>query len=43
MSIFVVGLGHLSSKEGGEAMIIGDMDISRLMVYVKQVHRGVQK
>ncbi|WMV36882.1 hypothetical protein MTR67_030267 [Solanum verrucosum] len=34
MSLFVVGL---SSKEGKAAMLIGDMYISRLMVYVQQV------
>nr|AAV31171.1 Putative polyprotein, identical [Solanum tuberosum] len=37
MSLFVAGLSRLSSKEGGAAMLIGDMDISRLMVYVQQV------
>ncbi|XP_049375688.1 uncharacterized protein LOC125840757 [Solanum verrucosum] len=37
MSLFVGGLSRLSSKEGREAMQIGNMDISRLMVYVQQV------
>uniref|UniRef100_M1DZG1 Gag-pol protein n=1 Tax=Solanum tuberosum TaxID=4113 RepID=M1DZG1_SOLTU len=37
MSLFIAGLGRLSSKEGKAAMLIGDMDISRLMVYVQQV------
>ncbi|WMV32397.1 hypothetical protein MTR67_025782 [Solanum verrucosum] len=37
MSLFVVGLSRLSSKEGRASMLIGDMDISRLMVYVQQV------
>ena len=37
MSLFVVGLSRLSSKEGRVAMLISDMDISRLMVYVQQV------
>ncbi|KAH0706534.1 hypothetical protein KY285_012312 [Solanum tuberosum] len=37
MSLFVVGLSRLSSKDGRESMLIGDMDISRLMVYVQQV------
>ncbi|KAH0728063.1 hypothetical protein KY284_003928 [Solanum tuberosum] len=37
MHFFVAGLGHLSSKEGRVAMLIRDMDNSRLMVYVQQV------
>ncbi|KAH0781790.1 hypothetical protein KY290_001388 [Solanum tuberosum] len=37
MSLFVVRLSRLSSKEGKAAMLIGDMDITRLMVYVQQV------
>ncbi|KAK4724589.1 hypothetical protein R3W88_027368 [Solanum pinnatisectum] len=37
MSMFVAGLSRLSSKEGKASMLIGDMDISRLMVYVQQV------
>ena len=37
MSLFVAGLFRLSSKEGRAAMLIGDMDISRLMVYGQQV------
>ena len=37
MSFLVAGLGHLSSKEGRATILIGDMDISRLMVYVQQV------
>ncbi|KAG5615053.1 hypothetical protein H5410_014877 [Solanum commersonii] len=37
MILFVVGLSHLSSKEGRAMMLIGDMVISRLMVYVQQV------
>ena len=37
MSLFVVGLGHASSKEGKATKLIGDMYISRMMVYVQQV------
>ncbi|XP_015075485.1 uncharacterized protein LOC107019531 [Solanum pennellii] len=37
MSLFVSGLGCASSKEGKAAMLIGYMDISRLIVYVQQV------
>uniref|UniRef100_M1DN83 Gag-pol protein n=1 Tax=Solanum tuberosum TaxID=4113 RepID=M1DN83_SOLTU len=37
MSLFVAGLSRLSSKEGRAAMLIGDMDFSRLIVYVQQV------
>ncbi|KAH0757858.1 hypothetical protein KY290_021351 [Solanum tuberosum] len=37
MSLFVAGLSRLLSKEGRAAMLIGDMDMSRLMVYVQQV------
>ena len=33
-SLIVATLGRASSKEGRTAMLIGDMDISRLMVYV---------
>ncbi|XP_049394787.1 uncharacterized protein LOC125859106 [Solanum stenotomum] len=36
MSLIVVGLSRLSSKEGRAAMLIRDMDISRLMVCVQQ-------
>lgn len=37
MSLFVVGLGHASSKEGRAAILIGDIDIFKLMVYVPLV------
>ena len=37
MSLFIFGLVRTSSKEGRAAMSIGDMDISRLMIYVQQV------
>ena len=37
INLFVVDLGRDSSKKGRAAMLICDMNISRLMVYVKQV------
>ncbi|KAG5575756.1 hypothetical protein H5410_055890 [Solanum commersonii] len=37
MSLFVAGLSRLSRKVGQAAMLIGDMDISWLMVYVQRV------
>lgn len=37
MSLVVAGLSYMFSIEGRAAMLIGDMDISRLMVYVYQV------
>ncbi|KAK4727145.1 hypothetical protein R3W88_032062 [Solanum pinnatisectum] len=37
MSLFVAGLSSMSSNEGKVAMLIGDMDLARLMVYVQQV------
>ena len=37
MSLFLAGLGRASSKKGRAAILIGDMDISRLMLYVQQV------
>ena len=39
MHLFFAGLGRASSKEDRAAMLIGDMDISRLMVYVHQVEK----
>ena len=36
MSLYVAGLGSASTKEDRAAMVICDMDISRLMVYVYQ-------
>lgn len=35
--MFIDVLGHGSSKEGTTTMLIRDMDISRLVVYVKHV------
>ncbi|XP_049392666.1 uncharacterized protein LOC125857037 [Solanum stenotomum] len=43
MSLFVFGLSCLSSKEGKAAMLIGDMDIQRLMIYVQQVEEDKQE
>ncbi|XP_049378159.1 uncharacterized protein LOC125842927 [Solanum stenotomum] len=37
MSLYVDGLSRLSSKKGKAAMLIGDMDIARLIVYMQQV------
>lgn len=37
MSLFLTGLGRLSSKDGRATMLIGDMDISRLIAHVHQV------
>jgi len=37
ISLFVTGLSRLSSKEGKVVILIGDMDIARLMVYVQRV------
>ena len=37
MSLFVAGLGRTSRKECRASMLIGDIDISRQMVYVQQV------
>ena len=37
INLFVAGLGRASNKKRTTAMLIGDMDISRFMVYVHQV------
>ncbi|KAK4737525.1 hypothetical protein R3W88_001222 [Solanum pinnatisectum] len=34
MSLFVLGLSLLSSKEGKVVMLIGDINIARLMIHV---------
>ncbi|KAH0777818.1 hypothetical protein KY290_009229 [Solanum tuberosum] len=39
MSLFVAGLSHLSSKKGKATMLIGDMDITRLMIHVQQLEK----
>ena len=43
MNLFVTGLLCASRKEYGVAMFIGDMDISRMMVYVQQVKQYKMK
>ena len=35
ISLFVAGLGRALSKEGRAVMFIGDIEISRIMVYVE--------
>jgi len=35
ISLFVAGLSRLSNMEGKAAMLIGDMDIARLMIHVQ--------
>lgn len=37
ITLFVASLGSTSSKEDRAAMLIGDMYVSKLMVYVQQV------
>uniref|UniRef100_M1E0Z9 Gag-pol protein n=1 Tax=Solanum tuberosum TaxID=4113 RepID=M1E0Z9_SOLTU len=37
MSLFVASFSRMSSKDGKAAMLIGEMDVSRIMVYVQQV------
>ncbi|KAH0652537.1 hypothetical protein KY289_030215 [Solanum tuberosum] len=37
MSLFVVGLSPQSSKEGKAAMLIGDLDLARVMIHIQQV------
>ena len=39
MSLCVAFLGPASSKEGRDAMLISDTDISRMIVYVEQVKK----
>ncbi|KAH0650376.1 hypothetical protein KY284_030288 [Solanum tuberosum] len=43
ISLFVAGLSRQSSKKGKAAMLIGDMDIARLMIHVQQVEEDNQK
>ena len=37
MSLFINGLSRLSNKQGKTSMLIGDMDIARLMIHVQHV------
>ncbi|KAK4724056.1 hypothetical protein R3W88_026835 [Solanum pinnatisectum] len=39
ISLFVTGLCRQSSKEGKATMLIGDMDLTRLMIHVQQVEK----
>ena len=39
MIFFVVDFGRASSKEGRAGMLIGDMYISRMIVYVQKVKK----
>ncbi|WMV19404.1 hypothetical protein MTR67_012789 [Solanum verrucosum] len=39
MSLFVVGLTHLSSKESKATMLVGYMGIARLMIHVQQIEK----
>ncbi|KAK4713885.1 hypothetical protein R3W88_019792 [Solanum pinnatisectum] len=43
MSLFVSGLSRLSSKEIKAAMLIGDMDIARVMIHMQQVNEDKLK
>ncbi|XP_015072553.1 uncharacterized protein LOC107016664 [Solanum pennellii] len=43
ISLFVAGLRRASSKEGRASMLIGDMDISRQMIYVQQMEEEKMK
>ncbi|WMV07607.1 hypothetical protein MTR67_000992 [Solanum verrucosum] len=43
MSLFVVGLTRLSSKESKAVMLIGYMGIARLIIHVKQVEKDQLK
>lgn len=43
MSLFVAGLSRLSSKKGKAVVLIGDIDITRLMIHVQQVEEDKLK
>ncbi|KAG5576026.1 hypothetical protein H5410_056160 [Solanum commersonii] len=39
MILFVFRQSHLSNKNGKTTMLIGDMEIARLMIHVQQVEK----
>ena len=43
ISLFVSGLSHLSIMKGKKIMLIGNMDISRLIIHVQQVEEDKLK
>ena len=43
MSLSVVGLNHMPSKESKDAMPIGDMVTTRSMIHVQQVEQDQLK
>ncbi|XP_049365710.1 uncharacterized protein LOC125830574 [Solanum verrucosum] len=43
ISLFVAGLSRQSSKEGKAKMLIGDMNIARLMIHLQQVEEDKRK
>ena len=43
MIFFMSGLSSLLSKEGKKAMLIGDMNIARLMIYMEYVEEDKLK
>lgn len=38
MNLFLVGLSRLKSKEGKTDMLIGSVDLARLMIHLQQVN-----
>ncbi|XP_049378297.1 uncharacterized protein LOC125843114 [Solanum stenotomum] len=43
MSLYVAGLSRQSSKEGKAAMLLGDIDLGRFMIHLKQVEEDKLK
>lgn len=43
MSLFFGGLSHFSKKEGKASMLIGDIDITRLMMHVQHVEKDKKR